>query len=101
LDKRHAIKSRAKLLGEKIPHCCGIKLRYLGWSPVLRGLLKRKRKSNAKIDENEDGARAAIIEEGIATWIFNNAKRRNFYESVAASCQLKCWSILIQISSWI
>lgn len=56
---------------------------YLGWSPVLRGLLKRKRKSKPKIDENEDGARAAIIEEGIATWIFNHAKRRNFYEGVA------------------
>lgn len=55
---------------------------YLGWSPVLRGLLKRKRKSKPKIDENEDGARAAIMEEGIATWIFNHAKRRNFYADV-------------------
>lgn len=55
---------------------------YLGWSPVLRALLKRKRKSKPKIDENEDGARAAIIEEGIATWIFNHAKRRNFYADV-------------------
>jgi len=54
-------------------------LAYLGWSPVLRGLLKRKRKSNPRIDENEDGARAMIIEEGIATWIFNHAKEQNFY----------------------
>lgn len=52
---------------------------YLGWSPVIRGLLKRKRKSKQKIDENEDGARAMIIEEGIATWIFNHAKPRDFY----------------------
>lgn len=56
---------------------------YLGWSPVLRGLLKRKRKSKPQIDENEDGARAMIIEEGLATWIFNHAKRRDFYNDVA------------------
>lgn len=55
---------------------------YLGWSPVLRALLKRKRKSNSSIDENEDGARAMIIEEGIATWIFNHAKRRRFYQGI-------------------
>lgn len=55
---------------------------YLGWSPVVRGLLKRKRKSNDRIDENEDGARAMIIEEGIATWIFNHAKRFHLYEGV-------------------
>ncbi|MBC9252813.1 hypothetical protein A9179_21320 [Pseudomonas alcaligenes] len=55
---------------------------YLGWSPVLRGLLKRKRKSVPSVDENEDGARAMIIEEGIATWIFNHAKRRRFYKGI-------------------
>ncbi|MGN2253201.1 nucleoside triphosphate pyrophosphohydrolase family protein [Frateuria sp. GZRe12] len=55
---------------------------HLGWSPVMRGLLKRKRKSEPKIDENEDGARAMIIEEGIATWIFNHAKRRGLYRDV-------------------
>ena len=49
---------------------------HLGWSPVLRALLKLKRKSNQAIDENEDGARAIIMEEGIATWIFNHAKER-------------------------
>lgn len=56
---------------------------HLGWSPVIRALMKVKRKSNPKIDENEDGARAIIIEEGIATWIFNHAKNRNFYENVS------------------
>lgn len=55
---------------------------YLGWSPVVRGLFKRKRKSKPKIDENEDGARAMIIEEGIATWIFNHAKPRDLYDGV-------------------
>jgi len=49
---------------------------HLGWSPVIRSLLKRKRKSKPDVDENQDGARAMIIEEGIATWIFNHAKTR-------------------------
>jgi len=55
---------------------------YLGWSPVLRALLKRKRKSSPSKDENEDGARAMIIEEGIATWIFDHAKKHDYYETV-------------------
>lgn len=55
---------------------------HLGWSPVLRALLKLKRKSDSKIDENEDGARAIIIEEGIATWIFNHAKDHKQYAEV-------------------
>ncbi|WP_313055352.1 nucleoside triphosphate pyrophosphohydrolase family protein [Pseudomonas lopnurensis] len=55
---------------------------YLGWSPVLRALLKRKRKSAPRKDENEDGARAMIIEEGIATWIFDHAKKRECYENI-------------------
>lgn len=46
---------------------------HLGWSPVIRALLKLKRKSDSRVDENEDGARALIIEEGIATWIFNHS----------------------------
>lgn len=55
---------------------------HLGWSPVIRALLKLKRKSDPAVDENEDGARAMIIEEGIATWIFNHAKKRQFYADV-------------------
>lgn len=55
---------------------------HLGWSPVIRALLKVKRKSVPSVDENQDGARAMIIEEGIATWIFNHAKKRRFYEDV-------------------
>lgn len=46
----------------------------LGWSPVLRALLKLKRKSFSDLDENEDGARAILIEEGISTLVFNWAK---------------------------
>lgn len=55
---------------------------HLGWSPVIRALLKLKRKSKPNVDENEDGARAIIIEEGIATWIFNHAGRRKYFSGV-------------------
>ena len=47
----------------------------LGWSPVLRALFKVKRKSNPDLDENQDGARAILIEEGVSTWIFNYGAR--------------------------
>lgn len=53
----------------------------LGWSPTLRALLNLKRKSDPAIDENEDGARAIIIEEGVSTWIFNHGVRSDFYPS--------------------
>jgi NTP pyrophosphatase (non-canonical NTP hydrolase) len=33
----------------------------LGWSPVMRSLLKCKRKSKRKVDEVEDGARARAL----------------------------------------
>jgi hypothetical protein len=55
----------------------------LGWSPVVRGLLKLKRKSNSRVDRDEDGARAMIIEEGIATWIFNHAYRHRYLTDTA------------------
>lgn len=51
----------------------------LGWSPVVRALLRLKRKSQPIIDEAEDGARAIVIEEGITTWIFGQAKDLNFF----------------------
>lgn len=54
----------------------------LGWSPVIRALFKLKRKSNSKIDETEDGARAVLIEEGVATWIFNHAVRLNYFAEI-------------------
>jgi hypothetical protein len=57
---------------------------HLGWSPVIRALLKLKRKSKPELDENEDGARAIILEEGISTWIFNHARSgdRNLYADI-------------------
>jgi hypothetical protein len=51
----------------------------LTWSPVTRSLLRLKRKSKPIIDEAEDGARAVLIEEGVATWIFGQAKQLKFF----------------------
>jgi len=56
----------------------------LGWSPVLRALFKVKRKSQPKIDEAEDGARAILIEEGIATLVFHRALRLNHFASISS-----------------
>lgn len=52
----------------------------LHWSPVFRGLIKHKRKSNPKVDEAEDGGRATVIEEGLSAWIFSQAKMLNYFE---------------------
>jgi NTP pyrophosphatase (non-canonical NTP hydrolase) len=51
----------------------------LAWSPTTRALLKIKRKSDKAADENDDGARANLIEEGLTTWIFEIAKQHNFF----------------------
>ncbi len=37
----------------------------LGWSPVMRSMLRVKRRGNPQIDEVEDGARAIIFEESL------------------------------------
>lgn len=54
-------------------------LAHLHWSPVLRKLMRRKRKSDPNIDEKEDGARAAITEEAISAVIFNVAEDHDFF----------------------
>jgi len=56
----------------------------LGWSPVTRALLRRKRKSNPQVDEVEDGARAMIVEEAISIFVFNQASQRNDYRDIKA-----------------
>lgn len=50
----------------------------LGWSPVLRRLMRLKRRSRPLIDEVEDGGRAAVIEEGIAAVVFDYARKHQF-----------------------
>ena len=54
----------------------------LGWSPVARGLLKRKRKSVARVDEAEDGGRAIAIEEGVSALVFSYAAEHNYLDGV-------------------
>lgn len=54
----------------------------LGWSPVIRKIMKIKRKSNPLIDEVEDGARAAIIEEAISAFVYQHAKDHLFYTNL-------------------
>jgi NTP pyrophosphatase (non-canonical NTP hydrolase) len=54
----------------------------LGWSPVMRKLMGRKRKSDRQVDEVEDGGRAAVIDEAIAALVFEYAKGRAFLEGV-------------------
>lgn len=56
----------------------------LGWSPVLRALLRLKRKSDSRVDEQEDGARAVITEEGISNWIFSHGLRRDAFANATS-----------------
>lgn len=52
----------------------------LHWSPVMRALIKQKRKSNKKVDEAQDGGRSIVVEEGLTAWIFSRAKDHKFFE---------------------
>lgn len=54
----------------------------LGWSPVLRSLMRRKRKSDPRVDEAEDGGRAIAIEEGISALVFAYAARHDYLDGV-------------------
>lgn len=53
---------------------------FLGWSPVLRKLMGIKRKSKDTIDEVEDGARAAIIEELISLFVYSHAQNHQLFK---------------------
>ncbi len=52
----------------------------LGWSPTLRGLLGRRRRSAPRLARVEDGSRAIAIDEGIAALVFSYARERNFLD---------------------
>lgn len=51
----------------------------LHWSPTFRSLIRHKRKSVGQVDENQDGGRAIVIEEGLTAYIFSCAKELNFF----------------------
>lgn len=52
----------------------------LGWSPLVRGMFKVKRKSDPKIDEVEDGGRAVALEEGVSAMVFAYARDYDFLD---------------------
>lgn len=54
----------------------------LGWSPVIRKHLDRKRRSKPKVDEVEDGGRAIVTEEGISALVFAYAADHNRLDDV-------------------
>lgn len=55
---------------------------FLGWSPVTRSVLRRKRKSNPKVDEVEDGGRAIAIEEGVSALVFSYAEAHDYLKKI-------------------
>jgi NTP pyrophosphatase (non-canonical NTP hydrolase) len=55
----------------------------LDWSPVTRSIMKRKRKSDSKTDEVEDGGRAIAIEEGVTALIFSYAEAHDFLVNIS------------------
>lgn len=54
----------------------------LGWSPVARALLRRKRRSNPAVDEAEDGGRAIVVDEGVAALVFAYAASHAYLDGV-------------------
>ena len=56
----------------------------LGWSPVVRKLLGRKRRSDSRIDEVEDGGRAIAVEEGISALVFAYARDHRRLDGVTS-----------------
>lgn len=55
----------------------------LGWSPVMRRLLHRKRVEQPTVDRVQDGGRAAAIEEGLTAFVFTMATEHSFFTSLA------------------
>ena len=55
----------------------------LGWSPVMRRLLHRKRIEQPTVDRVQDGGRAAAIEEGLTAYVFTMATEHSFFTSLA------------------
>ena len=55
----------------------------LGWSPVFRKLLNRKRRSDPTADEVEDGGRASVIDEALVAIEFEYAQRHQMFEGAS------------------
>jgi hypothetical protein len=59
--------------------------------------MRLKRKSTPKIDNAEDGARAQLIEESLAAYIFQYSLQLNYYESM----QSVDYTLLKSISAFV
>ena len=75
----------------------------LGWSPTVRALLRRKRKSNPAVDETEDGGRAIVMEEGISAFVFDYGARHNYLDGVSRLDQkllrnIRYWTEHLEVS---
>jgi hypothetical protein len=55
----------------------------LGWSPVLRLLIRRKRGYDPDTDRIEDGARAIATEEAVTAMIFELAKAWDYFDGAS------------------
>ncbi len=53
----------------------------LGWSPVMRSLLRVKRNSFRDVDRVQDGGRAIAIEEGLSAYVFSTARAHSYFDS--------------------
>ena len=53
----------------------------LGWSPVMRSLLRIKRSTDRDIDRVQDGGRAIAVEEGLSAYVFSAARAYSFFRS--------------------
>jgi NTP pyrophosphatase (non-canonical NTP hydrolase) len=69
----------------------------LGWSPITRSFFDCARKSNEKLREVEDSGRAKVIEEAIAAFLFEYARRERFLKGVSAIdfCELETIRALV------
>ncbi len=54
----------------------------LGWSPVIRKLFGKKRRSIPNIDEVQDGGRAQVIDEAVSALVFDYAKEHYWLNGV-------------------
>ncbi len=54
----------------------------LGWGPIVRVILQRKRRSDLEVDEVQDGGRAKVIDEGVSALVFAYAREHNWLEGV-------------------
>jgi hypothetical protein len=79
----------------------------LGWSPVTRKLLGCKRRSNRRVDEIEDGGRAAVIEEAVAALVFDYARGHDLLDGVETldfellkTISRLCSGLEVKAASW-